>query len=103
MSAGYLLRGTCYPSVSEAAQAWMAQYPQIQGDQVWMVKSNPVVGATSFAYVLADTKAGASNDISGTITPLSCDTNVVPADPLFTVVIFAACALMFGLGFIGTR
>jgi hypothetical protein len=103
MSAGYLLRGTCYPSINEAAAAWVAQYPQIQGNQVWNVKSPPVVGASSFNYVLADTKAGASNDITGTITPLVCDTANVPADPLFSVVIFAACAVMFGLGFIGTR
>lgn len=103
MSAGYLLRGTCYGSVSDAAAAWVAQYPQIQNDQVWNVKQAPTIGASSFAYVLADTKNGAGNDIIGTITPLTCDTANVPADPLFTVAIFCACALMFGLGFIGTR
>jgi hypothetical protein len=101
MSAGYLLRGTCYKTPADVAAAISAQYPQQQGADVFYLKNAPAYSGGAFSYTVWSGTTQTTDSVS--ITPPSCDTNNVPSDPLFSVVMFAACAVMFGLGFIGTR
>jgi len=102
MAVGKLLHGVCYTSDEAVAAAIASQYPQQQGVDVMYLKAPPTWDAAGvFTYAVWSGTNQTQDQIS--ITAPVCDTNSVPSDPLFTVVMFAACAVMFGLGFIGTR
>lgn len=101
MAQGWSIRGTCYKDGSGLTQAVVSQYPQQQGNDVMYLKAAPTWAAPNLAYTVWSGTNVTSDAI--TLSLPVCDTADVPADPLFSVVMFAACSVMFGLGFIGTR
>lgn len=101
MATGFLVRGVCYETPEKAIAGFMSLFPQMEGGDLWNLYGLPTYGNTQIMYALQNARTGTFNYGQVMLNP--CDTSAVPADPLFTVVMFAACAIMFGLGFIGTR
>lgn len=97
MAAGFYLSGVCYPSVSNAWDAFSGSYPKFDAGYFWSLQGSPTFLSDGFQF--SSKRSGSLFTVTNTVKLPSCNTenlNLSSAD--FYLVILASCVL-FALGF----
>lgn len=102
---GYSLNGVCYKDAAEALIGWKNDFPHAQADSITQENSSSVTVAGLLSYNLTtdDLTANSTRTNVGTVQMRACDYNDVTLGADYGFSVFIGCAIMFALGFIGTR
>jgi len=102
---GFSLNGTCYKDAAQALANWKNSFPHAQADSVTQENSSSVTvgGLLTYNLTTDDLTANKSFTNSGTVQMRPCDYNDVTLGADYGFTVFIGCAIMFALGFIGTR
>ena len=102
---GYSLNGTCYKDSAQALTNFRNMFPHAQADSISEVLSSSasVGGLLSYSIRTDDLTANSFKTNTGSVQMPVCDYNDVTLGADYGFTVFIGCAIMFGLGFIGTR
>lgn len=102
---GVSLNGHCYKDSAEALRNFSNLYPMADGTHMVEYKQGMTIGGNMIIYELSSTLMESNVPITKTWTIRlpPCDYNDVTLGADYGFSVFIGCALMFALGFIGTR
>lgn len=102
---GFSLNGACYKDSAEALLHWKNLYPQADGSHIVteVASSVTVGGVLSYSLESRSLDSNALSSRIGTVAMRTCDYNDVTLGADYGFSVFIGCAIMFALGFIGTR
>lgn len=102
---GFSLNGSCRKDSAEVAQQFSNLYPQVEANAMASLVYVSVTpgGVLSYSVQVDDLTGNTSKLNTASLQLPVCDFNDVTLGADYGFTVFIGCALMFALGFIGTR